>query len=69
MVNGIVAGAVFALIAIGLAFVYNVIRIYHFTHAVVFTDRAYFSFLLLVGYAFVDCDHPWHCNERGVWAV
>ncbi len=46
ILNGIIAGATVALMAIGFALVYNVARFFNFAHGVVFTAGAYFVFLL-----------------------
>ncbi len=46
-VNGVVAGAAFALMALGFALVYNVARFFHFAHGVIFTIGAYSTFLIV----------------------
>jgi len=45
-INGIVAGCAFALIAMGLALIYNVAKFFHFAHGVIFTIGAYLTFLI-----------------------
>lgn len=47
IVNGIVAGAAFALIAIGFALIYNTAGFFHFAHGALFTVGAYSSFFLV----------------------
>ncbi|MCZ6688092.1 MAG: branched-chain amino acid ABC transporter permease [Planctomycetota bacterium] len=44
-VNGIIAGAVYALVGVGFALIYNVARFFNFAHGVVFTLGAYIAFL------------------------
>lgn len=44
VINSVIAGAVYALVGIGFALVYNVSRFFHFTHGVIFTFGAYSAF-------------------------
>lgn len=46
-VNGAVAGAAFALMAIGFALVFNVARFFHFAHGIIFTVGAYSTFFIV----------------------
>ena len=46
-VNGAIAGAAFALMAVGFALVYNVARFFHFAHGVIFTIGAYSTFFIV----------------------
>ena len=45
IINGIVSGSVYLLIARGFALIYQTTRFFHFAHAIVFTFGAYFTFL------------------------
>lgn len=44
--NGIMAGAVYALVALSFALIYQVSRFFHFAHGIIFTLGPYFTFLL-----------------------
>lgn len=44
--NIILSASTFILIAISFSIIYQIIRFFHFTHAIVFTSGAYFAFLL-----------------------
>ena len=37
IVNGIIAGSIYTLVAVGFAVIYRTIRFFHFAHGVVFT--------------------------------
>jgi len=45
IINGIIAGAGYALVGIGFALIYNVGRFFHFAHGILFTVGAYTAFL------------------------
>ena len=45
IVNGIIAGSIYTLVAVGFAVIYRTIRFFHFAHGVVFTAGAYFTYL------------------------
>jgi branched-subunit amino acid ABC-type transport system permease component len=46
--NGIIAGSIYALIALGFAVIYKTVRFFHFAHGVVYTAGAYFAYSLSV---------------------
>jgi branched-chain amino acid transport system permease protein len=46
LVNGVAAGGIYALLAIGFALIYNTTRIFHLAHASVYTFGAYAYFVL-----------------------
>ena len=48
LVNGIIAGSVYALVAVGFAIIYRTVRFFHFAHGVVFTAGAYFAYLFKI---------------------
>lgn len=48
LLNGVMIGSVYALVAIGLTMVYGVLRILHFAHGAVYTLAAYAAVLLLL---------------------
>jgi branched-chain amino acid transport system permease protein len=49
LVNGIAAGAIYSLVAVGFAIIYNTTKILHIAHAVVFTFAGYIYYVLTIG--------------------
>jgi branched-chain amino acid transport system permease protein len=49
IVNGVVSGAIYALIAVGFALIYNSTHIFHLAHGAVFTLSAYALFFAVKG--------------------
>lgn len=47
ILNGIVAGSVYALVALGFSLVYRTLRFFHFAHGAVFTAGAYTAYAVL----------------------
>ena len=49
--NGIIAGSIYALIAIGFTVIYRTVKFFHFAHGVVYTAAAYlaYTFAILLG--------------------
>ena len=45
ILNGIIAGSVYTLVAVGFAVIYRTVKFFHFAHGVVFTAGAYFTYL------------------------
>ena len=45
ILNGIIAGSVYTLIAVGFAVIFRIVRFFHFADCVVFTAGAYFTYL------------------------
>lgn len=48
LANGLVAGCVYALVALGFGIIYNTTQIFHFAHGVVYTVAAYLLYTSLV---------------------
>jgi len=46
--NGIIAGSIYALIAIGFAVIYRTVKFFHFAHGVVFAAGAYFAYTFFI---------------------
>lgn len=46
--NSIIAGSIYALIALGFTIIYKTVRFFHFAHGVVYTAGAYFAYSLSV---------------------
>ncbi len=49
-INGLIAGSVYALVALGFSIIYSTVRFFHFAHGAVYTAGAYFTYLLFVLY-------------------
>ena len=45
LVNGLIAGAVYALVALGFSLIYRSTKIFHIAHASVYTSTAYFLYM------------------------
>ncbi len=48
IINGIIAGSIYALIAIGFTVIYRTVKFFHFAHGVVYTAGAYFAYTLII---------------------
>jgi branched-chain amino acid transport system permease protein len=48
IVNGIIAGSIYALIAIGFTIIYRTVKFFHFAHGVVYTGGAYLSYTFFI---------------------
>ena len=48
LLNGIIAGSIYALIAIGFTVIYRTVRFFNFAHGVVYTAGAYFAYTLII---------------------
>lgn len=48
ILNGIIAGSVYTLVAVGFAVIYRTVKFFHFAHGIVFTAGAYFACLFKV---------------------
>ena len=48
LLNGIIAGSIYALIALGFTIIYKTVRFFHFAHGVVYAAGAYFAYSLSV---------------------
>jgi branched-chain amino acid transport system permease protein len=46
IINGIIAGSIYALIALGFTIIYRTVKFFHFAHGVVYTAGAYFAYTL-----------------------
>jgi branched-chain amino acid transport system permease protein len=51
LLNGIIAGSIYALIALGFVVIYRTVQFFHFAHGVVYTAGAYlaYSFSISLG--------------------
>lgn len=48
LVNGLIAGSIYALIAIGFAVIYKTVRFFHLAHGIVYTAGAYLAYTLTI---------------------
>ena len=46
ILNGIIAGSIYALVALGFTIIYRTVKFFHFAHGVVYTAGAYFAYTL-----------------------
>jgi len=47
LLNSIIAGSIYALIALGFTVIYKTVRFFHFAHGVVYTAGAYFAYTIM----------------------
>lgn len=50
--NGIIAGSIYSLIAVGFAIIYRTVKFFHFAHGVVYTAGAYLAYTFAVQLGF-----------------
>jgi len=48
VLNGIIAGSIYALIALGFALIYRTVKFFHFAHGVVYATGAYLAYTLVI---------------------
>lgn len=46
IINGVIAGSIYALIAVGFTIIYRTVKFFHFAHGAVYTIGAYFAYSL-----------------------
>jgi len=52
LINGAIAGSIYALIALSFALIYRTVKFFHFAHGVVYTAGAYVAFTLILFFGF-----------------
>jgi branched-chain amino acid transport system permease protein len=52
LLNGVIAGGIYCLVATGFALIYQTARFFHFAHGAVYTFGAYFAYLFFVQLGF-----------------
>lgn len=50
ILNGIIAGSIYALIALGFTVIYRTVKFFHFAHGVVYTTGAYLAYTLTISF-------------------
>jgi len=48
VINGIIAGSIYALVALGFTIIYRTVKFFHFAHGVVFAAGAYFAYTFFI---------------------
>lgn len=48
VINGLIAGSIYALIAIGFTIIYRTVKFFHFAHGIVYTAGTYVAFTLII---------------------
>jgi branched-chain amino acid transport system permease protein len=48
IINGLIAGSTYALIALGFSIIYRTVRFFNFAHGVVYAAGAYFTYTLAI---------------------
>ena len=48
LLNGVISGSIYALVALGFVLIYRTVRFFHFAHGAIYTSGAYFVFLFKV---------------------
>ncbi len=48
LLNGIIAGSIYALIALGFTVIYRTVKFFHFAHGVVYAAGAYLAYSLII---------------------
>ena len=48
IVNGLIAGSTYALVALGFTIIYRTVKFFHFAHGVDYTAGAYFAYTLAI---------------------
>ncbi len=50
ILNGIIAGSIYALVALGFAVIYRTVKFFHFAHGVVYTAGAYLAYTFSISF-------------------
>ncbi|MGA9408391.1 MAG: branched-chain amino acid ABC transporter permease [Bacteroidota bacterium] len=48
LLNGIIAGSIYSLVALGFSLIYQTTRFFHFAHGAIYTFGAYFAYLFYI---------------------
>jgi branched-chain amino acid transport system permease protein len=49
LLNGLIAGSIYALVALGFSVVYKTVRFFHFAHGVIYAAGAYAAYSIVIG--------------------
>ncbi len=50
LLNGLIAGSIYALVALGFAVIYRTVRFFHFAHGAVYAVGAYVGYSVVIGF-------------------
>jgi len=53
LLNGVIAGSIYSLVALGFSLIYQTTRFFHFAHGAVYTFGAYASSSLSTSFAYL----------------
>ena len=48
ILNGFIAGSIYAIIALGFTLIYRTVKFFHFAHGVVYAAGAYFAYTFFI---------------------
>jgi len=48
LINGIISGSIYALVALGFTIIYRTVKFFHFAHGVVYAAGAYFAYTFVI---------------------
>ena len=63
ILNGIIAGSIYALVALGFSVIYRTVKFFHFAHGIVYTAGAY------IAYSILTLDFRQWTLDYGQWIV
>jgi branched-chain amino acid transport system permease protein len=52
IINGLIAGSIYALVAIGFTIIYRTVKFFHFAHGLIYTAGAYLAYTLTLSFSF-----------------
>lgn len=77
LLNGIVAGCIYALVSLGFSIIYRTVKFFHFAHGVVYAAGAYIAYSLVVqagrppvaGFFFRHCWPASSASALSGWSI
>jgi len=71
LINGLIAGAIYALVASGFSLIYSVCNFTHFGHGAIIAAGAYllYTFYVILGINFLDFGHSYSYFFCCSWLV
>lgn len=48
IINGLIAGSIYTLVALGFTVIYRTVKFFHFAHGMVYTAGAYLAYTLAI---------------------
>ena len=65
LVNGLILGSVYALLALGYTMVYGIIKLINFAHGDIYMMGAFMGYFLIKFLFGLDCGYDWNSYFRG----